>query len=74
MGWLSKLLRRVAGDHPDPVWRPTGIKPMERTWRIDKDHDDPRARKQLMAEVKARRKQAEQRGEKSNVVEIRKRA
>ncbi len=67
---LTGWLRRVFDDGTDPAWKPTGIKPAERTWSIDRDHNDPRARRQLMAEVKARRVQAERRGEDTNVREF----
>ena len=52
LGWLRRLLYR---DGVDAAWKPTGIKPMARTWDVSRDHDDPRARRQLMAEVRARR-------------------
>jgi len=76
LAWGLKRWRRLDTDDPmlpNHVKRPYCLLG-KRTWDISRDHDDPRARRQLTAEVKARRVQAERQGYGNNVVEIRRRA
>jgi len=59
----------------DEAWKPTGIREPERgSWNVATDHDDPRAKRQLLAELRAKKVQAQRRGEDSNVIEMKRRA